>query len=324
VADKNIDDIFEKMFEARDQYHPRITDIPGVFGTSIGVRQTAGKFTTEPAIIFHVENKRALQEIPANERIPREVDGFPTDVVGNEPLLGATAAQVEDQEKYRPIMGGCQITEGKGRSNNKGTLGCAVRFIGEDRHDGLKKGNIYVLSASHVMLDVGNAIYQPWDRSSRIGEVQASELTDYVDAAIADISYYDDGAVPEIIGIGAVTGSHNVTVSDAALGTYQVKKRGRTTGLTTGTISSIGFNGSTPRPGQEKRAFMNLMTIVGYDKEGKKIPFGNSGDSGAVVLNSKNEVVGLLTSVFIGGTDSVAFAIPIKTILDKLQIQILV
>ena len=89
--------------------------------------------------------------------------GFQTDVVGNEPLLGATAAQVEDQEKYRPIMGGCQITEGKGRSNNKGTLGCAVRFIGEDRHDGLKKGNIYVLSASHVMLDVGNAIYQPWD-----------------------------------------------------------------------------------------------------------------------------------------------------------------
>lgn len=69
---------------------------------------------------------------------------------------------------------------------------------------------------------------------------------------------------------------------------------------------------------------MNLMTIVGYDKEGKKVPFGNSGDSGAVVLNSKNEVVGLLTSVFIGGTDSVAVAIPIKTILDKLQIQILV
>ena len=65
------------------------------------------------------------------------------------------------------------------------------------------------------------------------------------------------------------------------------------------------------------------MTIEAYDK-GKKVPFGNSGDSGAVVLNSKNEVVGLLTSVVIAGTESVAFAIPIQKILNALEIEILV
>jgi hypothetical protein len=323
MAESNNDDMFKKMSEVRDRYQAKAMSIPGVFGTSIGIRQVLGKIVAEPAIIFHVEKKRSLQEIPANERIPKELEGFPTDVVGQE--LPATdeaartqAANLNDENRYRPLQGGCQIAEGKTSAYGIGTLGCVVKYIGPTGPGDLRNGATYVLSVSHVMLGVGNTICQPRKLSDKIGSVVASVLDDDVDAAISDIGWNLNEAVPEIIGIGPVKGTHDVTSDDLMLShnDYGVKKRGRTTGLTLGGVYAIKFNGFN-KPGEDRRAVDNLMMIKG---SGNGV-FGDHGDSGSVVLNNAGQVVGLLTAM--GATGAIASAIPISTVLRRLQIEIL-
>jgi hypothetical protein len=323
MADSNIDDMFNKMSEARDRYQAKAMSIPGVFGTSIGIRQVLGKLVAEPAIIFHVEKKRSLQGIPADERIPKELEGFPTDVVDQEPpatdeAARTQAANVNDENKYRPLTGGCQIVEGHTKDWTIGTLGCVVKYIGPDGPPrDLRTGATYVLSVAHVMLGVGNDIFQP--TSDKIGSVVASVLDDDVDAAISDIGWKLNKAVPEIIDIGPVKGTHDVTSDDLMLShnDYSVKKRGRTTGLTFGGVYALHFNGFNI-PGADRRAVKNLMMIKAPGNE----VFGDHGDSGSVVVNDANQVVGLLTSM--GAAGGIASAIPIRTVLDRLKIEILV
>jgi hypothetical protein len=326
MAESNNDDMFKKMSEARDRYQAKAMSIPGVFGTSIGIRQVAGKLVAEPAIIFHVEKKSLLREIPVDERIPKELEGFPTDVVAEDLPATDGAARTQaakvDEEKYRPLKGGCQIAaQGPDGTNIGGTLGCAVKYIGESRHE-LYKGQICVLSNQHVMLGEGNPIFQPTNsRGDRIGSVRVSD--NEVDAAIADFGWYNDGVEPEILDIGPVTGTYDVTWSDIQRGAgYEVKKRGRATGHTTGKIYSALFKASTPGT----TGFDIKRYCIAQFNEGKVVPgFAASGDSGSVVLNNKNQVVGLLTAL-IGQADGTErgdlYATPIKDVLAKLQIEI--
>jgi hypothetical protein len=328
MVDGNIDDMFKTMSEARDRYQAKAMRIPGVFGTSIGIRQVAGKLVAEPAIIFHVEKKSLLREIPVDERIPEELEGFPTDVVAEDLPAADGAARKQaakvDEEKYRPLRGGCQIAEGRMSTYGIGTLGCVVKYIGPDGPPrDLRNGATYVLSAQHVMLGVGNDIFQP--TSDKIGSVVASVLDDYVDAAISDIGWNLNEAVPQIIDIGPVKGSHTVTAKDL-MGSnpgYSVRKRGRTTGLTSGEIYALSFNG-TNRPGADKRAVKDQIKIVTRDSNKNIVSgFAEQGDSGSVVVNEHGEVVGLLTAMTVLGADSCFFATPIGTVLHRLQIEIL-
>ncbi len=329
MVDSNADHMFKEMSEARDRYQAKAMSIPGVFGTSIGIRQVAGKLVAEPAIIFHIEKKRPLQEIPTNGRIPKEIEGFPTDVVDDEPrvideAVRTQAADVNDENKYRPLKGGCQIAEGRTSSYGVGTLGCAVKYTGPDNRDaGLHRGNIYVLSCQHVMLGVGNKIHQPLRIGDYIGDVRAAVLDDKVDAAIADIGAYNDGAEPEIIDIGPVKGSYDVMWSDVMpnSGGYPVKKRGRTTGLTSGRLSAASYAGfdrfNTRKPLKDQ------MVVASVDSQGKFVAgFATHGDSGSVVVNDNCQVIGLLRSVRPDGVS--CFVTPIRTVLDALNIEILV
>src|ERR1700756_2070401 len=322
MAESNNDDMFKKMSEARDRYQAKAMSIPGVFGTSIGIRQVLGKIVAEPAIIFHVEKKRSLQGIPADERIPKELEGFPTDVVSREASATGEAARtqsanVNDENIFRPLRGGCQIVEGHTKDWTTGTLGCVVKYIGPDGPPrDLRNGATYVLSVSHVMLGVGNDIFQP--TRDKIGSVVASVLDADMDAAISDIGWNLAGAVPKIIDIGPVKGFHDVTLNElkSSHNDYSVKKRGRTTGLTFGGVYALNFNGFN-KPGEDKRAVNNLMMI----KASGNAVFGDHGDSGSVVLNNAGQVVGLLTAM--GATGAIASAIPISTVLHRLQIEIL-
>lgn len=51
---------------------------PGVTGVAVGHKESGGRSTGVPAIVVFVEHKR---EVPAEEAIPPEIEGVPTDVV---------------------------------------------------------------------------------------------------------------------------------------------------------------------------------------------------------------------------------------------------
>jgi hypothetical protein len=51
-----------------------------VVGVGIGLRQTGGQSTGEPAIVVSVSAKVPMSQLTRGDMIPRELDGVPVDV----------------------------------------------------------------------------------------------------------------------------------------------------------------------------------------------------------------------------------------------------
>jgi hypothetical protein len=111
----------------------------------------------------------------------------------------------------------------------------------------------------------------------------------------------------DIEGIGFVTGDHAVS-DDEALNHYAVKKRGRTTGLTNATVDYLHADGNI---GDKvfHRHYTDAMKVTGAG-------FSDHGDSGSAVLNSANEVVGIL----FGGATTTSLVTPIQSITADLDV----
>src|SRR3954451_4501701 len=96
--------------------------IPGVVHVSVGLKQINGTATDEFCIRVYVTKKKAPNDVPASERIPKRIQGIATDV--NEVKV---VKAVDDEAKYRPLTGGCEITNNIADADGNigvGTLGC--------------------------------------------------------------------------------------------------------------------------------------------------------------------------------------------------------
>src|SRR5690606_31706949 len=104
--------------------------IPGVHHVSIGLKQRAGIAYKEFAIRVYVREKRPEDSLQASDRVPREIDGVPTDV-NVVPGFGFSV----DETRYRPVKGGSLISNGiiydhEGEpSIGVGTFGCTASRI---------------------------------------------------------------------------------------------------------------------------------------------------------------------------------------------------
>jgi len=68
----------EDVRRIQEAAEPHLLSLPGVRGVSIGYKQVGGKPTDTLAIVVYVEKK---QDVPAQDAIPAEIEGIPTDVV---------------------------------------------------------------------------------------------------------------------------------------------------------------------------------------------------------------------------------------------------
>ncbi len=144
----------------------------------------------------------------------------------------------------------------------------------------------------------------------RIGLVSQARLD--LDAALIQL----DGGLDylaEIDGIGFVTGAYPVQPGDLPYG--PVKKSGASTDVTNnGKITALNKDGFTVTVPFGLRHYSGALQIDATDNK----PFGKAGDSGAAILNSANQVVGLL----VGGTDTGAIGTPIGTIQETFHIAV--
>ena len=109
-----------------------------------------------------------------------------------------------------------------------------------------------------------------------------------------------------------IAGTHEVTADEVVSPfTYRVKKRGRTTGVTNGGIQYLHADGDIGTETVFHRHFTDAIKIVGPS-------FSGEGDSGAAILNSANEVVGILFA----GTGNICHATPIQAITNAFNITI--
>lgn len=126
----------------------------------------------------------------------------------------------------------------------------------------------------------------------------------------------------EIKDIGPVTGTHTITPSEVRSQTYQVKKYGRTTGSTLGTVYAVDADGDASgldvKGPPDKALFRRYYTGAMIIKSTTSDPFSQGGDSGSAVVNTSGEVIGIL----FGGGPNFTFVTPIDPILTALKIRI--
>ena len=183
-------------------------------------------------------------------------------------------------------------------------------------------GNQYILSNNHVLgladqAAVGDDVSQPGriDNNCNVATVVADfttavPLNQNVDAAIAQLRPGQMDPTGEIEDIGTPS---SVTVNPAV--GMAVIKSGRTTGFTSGTISSINTSVSIRYPkscganGGTARTFTNQV-VIGSST------FSAGGDSGSVILtNNGHNPVALLFA----GSSTSTIANPINEVLSKLS-----
>jgi hypothetical protein len=307
----------------------------GVVGVDINEKVVGGRPTGELSVVVYVEEKKPKADLAEDELIPEEIDGIPTDVKEEKiELQGAFQAVTDilpqiDATRYRPLRGGISMgpcraiyleppaVPAPGNYVTTGTLGAIVR----DRTSGARMAmtNFHVACVDDTW-SVGDTMAQPSRVDSgscpadQFGSLQRAVLSENVDGAVVTL---DAGEASEcsIEAIGDVRGTVAATVGLA------VRKRGRTTELTQGTVDSVDATVSIDYgDGLGIQTLRRQVRIVPDTAQNPR--FSDRGDSGSVIVSQANRVVGLL---FAGSTNgSATYANPIQAALDELGVDLCV
>lgn len=330
-----------RIAQVKQDATQRLLAIPEVVAVGIGPKIVAGEATGEPAIRVFLRRKLPADQVPPEELIPPEIDGVTTDVAvgGDEiplaggpvdtagaigvldtraqPLPRATTKINPDEISHRPLTGGGQIGAVDSRAFH-GTLGCLL-WDPADHDVGYALTNMHVVKpkdVTSITKDVSK-VGQPLgdDSSSKccndvIGVFAGGGESKERDEALVRLSPGQKWQA-KIEDIGLVAGVHPLHQSDVMGVKYKVAKRGRSTRITGGTIAALRATTHfadnliiiDPNPNTEADAFETVF-------------FAIEGDSGSALLNSANEVVGLIKSRNDKGQ---AFAFEIGHVLDRLK-----
>lgn len=311
----------QSAMTVQDRHTPRLMADPEVVGTATTLTDDG-----KPAIMVLVTTERAAKKIPA------ALDGVPVKLLHTDPIRAFKPYKPPPEEDpqsrlERPIKLGCSGGNALDLANGyccSGTLGSLIT----------KAGKYYILSNSHVLAgdfasspgdpdiaQIGDPINQPGlievgcynypdDYVANLSSLTTLNTGANVDAAIAEIipgMVRTDGYILSI-------GTLSAQTADAYVG-MDVKKSGRTTGLTRSSISGLN---ATITVGYEDECAGTAFTKTFYGQiviANRASKFLNSGDSGSLMVedvDTNPRAVGLLYA----GSRSTAIANPIDDVLD--------
>jgi hypothetical protein len=314
---------------------------PNVIGVGTGYKTRAGHETPEVCIIALVSRKMPMSALIETAMVPIELDGVVTDVVE----IGFPRTQLARSDKWRPAPGGVSIGHYK---ITAGTLGCVVRdqatgqrLILSNNHvlanvndavlgdaivqpgpidNGQVESDKIAVLERYAPINFGtapaqcniakgvavvlNGVAGLIGSNHRLEAIQQDEkAANWVDAAAA--RPLDDALVSdEIYEIGTVHGVKPVEFG------MSVRKSGRTTGLTTGTISVLNVTINVDYYDGRSGRFEDQIIST---------PMSQGGDSGSLLVDGSSlQAVGLL---FAGSDQSTIFN-PIQKVLDTLKVML--
>lgn len=318
-----------------------LMSMDNVVGVGKGFKMVRGEKTKEPSVVVLVSRKLPPSELRRGEKIPNRIMEVATDVieVGEIRLLGRTdylrpappgvsighykisagtfGAVVKDKATKKPLI----------LSNNHVLANCSDGKDGRCQigdpiyqpgpHDGGKKEHLIGYLERFVPIyreyshsecpqaaaveRLGNMLIQTVRPNYRMTLLKRTAADNYVDAAVArPIS--EDVISPHILDIGPIQG-----VREAKLG-MKIKKSGRSSGYNESTIQVVA---TTLRVslGNNENVYFTDQLVAGQ--------MASPGDSGSVVLDEDNNVVGLLFA----GSDKTTVINRIQNVMELLQIE---
>ena len=310
---------------------------PNVVATGIGYKVVNGVKTSDLSIVCSVKEKLAGSGILKKHAIATNFDGIPTDVI----QTGVIRAFVPDTRRLRPAPGGASIGH---KDITAGTLGCLVNkeglaYILSNNHvlancnnasegdpvlqpgpydGGVMPGDqiatLYqfipinfsesqeTLSFPRLVNSCLNFISRMVCSNTRFKAVSIKQTDNLVDAALAR-PLNDKDVVNEILDIGKISGTVPGELGMA------IRKRGRTTGLTTGEITQVDVT-VTVDYGDGKSAMFTDQLMAGAMSQG--------GDSGSAVVTPDNRLTGLLFA----GSDATTIINRIENVFGALGVNI--
>lgn len=313
----------------RDQLEPAMQEAIRRFGhrrnfsgADIGYRWTDGKVTDELVVRVHVTRKLPEAEIVVSEIFPKEIDGFPLDVIqGDYRTAEAGLSRTRQEVRLSTLMAGLSVGRSRGGA---GTIGLFVI----DR----KTGRAGLLSNWHVLAGanarVGDSILHPapsdggWPIRDSVARLGRWMLEHDGDAAVAFLK-------PGRTWLPVHYGSNLIATfaRRSRIGETLVKS-GRSTGVTQAKVDGEGIYRIRYeiRPGiQEPRDIAGFKLVPQVAGNPSDEELSSPGDSGAVWIDpSEGAAVGLH---FAGETSSApsaeeAIACHVDKVLNRLDVRI--
>lgn len=306
-----------KLFEKRN-----------VIAVGKGFKETNKIKTREMAVVVIVKEKVPLSELKDSDIIPRTFEGLSTDVVESNEFKALRL------NRYRPMPGGVsgghyKVTAGTVNgleidgekiliSNNHVIANCNDSYIGDriwqpSNFDGGNESDTIALLEKFVPIkfyepsnclianfisNACNSISTLLNRSTKLQPI--SKPMNKVDCAYG-IPINDEDIILDILEIGKPKGFNYTNLG------HKIKKSGRTSGLTEGTVEIIEAEVQV-NYGKYGTAYFENQIIT--------TKIADPGDSGSLVLNFDDEIVGLLFA----GSDTLSIVNDISDVLFELDL----
>jgi hypothetical protein len=303
-----ISDEFAATAESKASAEGNLLDRENVVGVAVGYKIKAGEQTDTPSVMVLVSQKMPMELLSKPDAIPKTVANRPTDVLevgilfagGSEDALEvqeSVAQRVTTQDvdartlatRERPARPGYSVGHYR---ITAGTIAAGCYDISP--LPGIPP-RYYILSNNHVLANsndanLGDPVLQPGPfdggalstdvigRLSRFVPIKFDGSCNYVDAAIAEVPF--NLIDRDIYWIG-----YPATAAKAAEVGMLLKKTGRTTNFSTGRVTAIGATVNVNYGGSKVAKFCNQIITTNMS---------GPGDSGSMVLDWKNNPVGLL------------------------------
>jgi hypothetical protein len=277
----------ERLIRLRPMVEVQLKTIAGVDHVGVGVKEINNELSDHLCFRVYVKEKKPKHALQSSEVIPTDILGAKTDVLCKSEIL-----RISDRKRHRPLSGGIQVRTERVDGDPPrlaGTLGILVTSTSSS------SGKLMALTCHHV---VSEGVYAPADPNASvgmkvgqptystccccvcgdIGSVFKVQKDTNVDCALIDLkqNLVDDVSSSSmqnhIEGIGAITGVAQAVCFE------HVRKRGAGTEITEGNVVEVMFDG-----GQ----------ILVRPIDGTMV-FADFGDSGAVLVNDANKIIGLL------------------------------
>lgn len=310
----------EELVVVKQRVEQRFLDQPGVTGIDVGYKVVGGEQTDEIAVRVHVARK--TDNVPPDQRVPAEIDGVVTDVLERTYELHVASRPLgvslqSDTTHYATLEGGVSMGPSRAVGGRifAGTLGAIVIDNTTQAHAALTNFHVAAVDSSWQL---GDRMVQP----SRIdtgavptdefGAILRATLSAAVDGAVISI---ESGRASScrIVDVGTVKGTRTATLGTA------VRKRGRTTGLTYGSVDGVSASVRLDYgDGLGVRTLTDQVSITADTS--RNAVFSDHGDSGSVIVDDGGFVLALL----FGGSGSNTVGNPIAAVESELDVSLCV